>query len=59
MNDAPLTNEEVRNAFHSLKTSKSPGYDDISFNAVDNVFDFIVEPLRYIFSNYLAQGIFL
>ena len=44
--------------FYSLKTNKSPGYDDISFNAI-NVFDFIVDPLRYIFSNSLAQGIFL
>ena len=58
MNDAPLTDEEVRNAFYSLKTNKSPGFDDISFNAI-NVFEFIVEPLRYIFSNSLAQGIFL
>ena len=58
MNDASLTDEEVRNAFYSLKTNKSPGYDDISFNAINNVFDFIVEPLRYIFSNSLAQGIF-
>ena len=58
MNDASLTDEEVRNAFYSLKTNKSPGYDDISFNAINNVFDFIVEPLRYIFSNSLAQEIF-
>ena len=54
MNDAPLTSEEVRNVFYSLKTNKSPGHDDTSFNAI-NVFDFIVEPLRYIFSNFLAQ----
>ena len=58
MNDVTLTYEEVRNAFYSLKTNKSLGYDDISFNAVNNVFDFIVEPLRYIFSNSFAQGIF-
>ena len=57
MNDAPLTDEELRNAFYSLKTNKSPGYDDITFNAI-NVFDFIAEPLRYIFSNSLAQGNF-
>ena len=57
-NDVPLTDEEVRNAFYSLKTNKSPGYDDISFNAIDKVFEFIVEPLRYTFSNSLVQGIF-
>ena len=58
MNDAPLTDEEVRNAFYSLKTNKSPGCNNISFNAINNVFDFIVEPLWYIFSNSLAQRIF-
>ena len=59
MNDAPLTYEELRNAYFSLKTNKSPSYDDTAFNAVNNVFDFIVEPLRYVFNNSLAQGIFL
>ena len=58
MNDTPLTDEEVRNAFYYLKTNKSPGYDDISFNGINNVFDFIVEPLWYIFSNSLTQGNF-
>ena len=41
-----------------MKTNKSPGYDDISFNTINNVFDFIVESLRYIFSNSLVQGFF-
>ena len=59
MNNAPLTVEEVRKAFYSLKTNKSPGNDYISSNAMNNVFDFIGEPLRYIFSNSLVQGIFL
>ena len=54
----PLTDEEVRNAFYFLKTNKSPRYNDISLNAINNVFDFIVEPLRYIFSNSLVEGIF-
>ena len=51
MNDAPLTDEEGRNAFYSLKISKSPGYDKISFNAIYNISDFRVAPLRYLFSN--------
>ena len=59
MNNAPLTVEEVRKAFYSLKTKKSPGNDYISLNAMNNVFDFIGEPLRYIFSNPLVQGLFL
>ena len=48
MNDAPLTDEEGRNAFYSLKISKSPGYDKISFNAIYNISDFRVAPLRYL-----------
>ena len=59
MKKAPLTNEDVRSTFYSFMTNKSPCYDDISFNAINNAFDFIVEPLRYIFSNSLAQGSFL
>ena len=58
MNDAPLTDEEFGNAFYSFKTKKSPGYDDMFFNAINNIFDFIVEPLKYIFNNSLAQGNF-
>ena len=58
MNEAPLTDEKVRTTFYSLKTNKSPGYDDISSNEIDNVFDFMVESLRYILSSSLAQRIF-
>ena len=58
MNDTSLTNEEVRNSFYSLKTNKILSYDDTSFNEINNVLDFIVEPLTYIFSNSVAQGIF-
>ena len=43
----------------ALQLLRCPGYDDISFNAINNVFDSLVEPLRYIFSNSLAQEIFL
>ena len=57
-NDAPLIDEEVRNTFCSLKNNKSPGYDDVSVNAINNDFDFTVQPLRYIFSNSFIQGIF-
>ena len=38
MNDAQLIDEEVRNAFYSLKTRKNPDYDDISFNTINNVY---------------------
>ena len=34
INDASLTDEEVRNEFYSLKTNESLRYDDISSNAI-------------------------
>ena len=58
MNEAPLIDEELRNAFYSMKTNRSTGYDYISFNAINNGFDFIVEPLRYIFSNFWSKEFF-
>ena len=58
MNDILLIDVEVRNTFYFLKTKKNPGYDDISFNASNDAFNLIVEPLRYIFSNSLTQEIF-
>ena len=54
----PIYRCGIKKYIFSLKTNKSPHYDDISFNAINNVFDFIFEPLRYIFHNSLAQGIF-
>ena len=58
MNDILLIDVEVRNAFYFLKTNKNPVYDDISFNASNDAFNLIVEPLKYIFSNSLTQEIF-
>ena len=37
MNDVPLSEDKFKNAFFACKTNKSPGYDDISFNAINNV----------------------
>ena len=59
MNEASLTDEKVRNGFYSLKTSKIPVSDNTSSNPINNVFDFVIEPLRYILSNSLAQRMFL
>ena len=40
-----LSMNELKEAFFSLKTNKSPGYDDISFNVVKKCFGKINEPL--------------
>ena len=39
---------ESKKAFFSLKTNKSPGYDDIHFNVVKKWFGEINEPLKHL-----------
>ena len=53
-----LTEIEQENAFASLKTNKSSGYDDISADVVKRVSDKIFVILRHIFSISLAKGVF-
>ena len=54
-----LSINEFKEAFFSLKTSKSPGYDDINFNVVKKCFGEINEPLKHLFNLSLENGIFL
>ena len=58
LNESPLTDEELKCAFSTLKSNKSPGFDDISSDVVKFVFDSIVGPIRYIFDISLKKGIF-
>ena len=51
-----LTNEEFRNAFFSLKSNKSPGYDGISSNIVKNCFHSISSPLKHIFNLSICRS---
>ena len=53
-----LTINELKDAFFSLKTNKSAGYDDISFNVVRNCFGPLVKPLMFIFNLSLEKGCF-
>ena len=45
LTEISLTINELKDAFFSLKTNKSAGYDDISFNVVRNCFGPLVKPL--------------
>ena len=38
----------LKEAFFSLKTNKSPGYDDINFNIVKKCFGETIEPLKHL-----------
>ena len=53
-----LSINELKEAFFSLKTNKSPGYDDINYNVVKKCFGEINEPLKHLFNLSLENGIF-
>ena len=53
-----LTDLELENAFASLKTNKSSGYDHISADVVKRVSDEIFVILKHIFNISLAKGVF-
>ena len=54
-----LSDDELEKAFFSLKVNKSPGHDEINFNAVKQVFHNIQKPLKHIFSlSLFSFGIF-
>ena len=54
-----MTVNKLKEAFFSLKISRSPSCDDINFNVVRNCFDPLIKPLMIIFNLSLEQGHFL
>ena len=53
-----LSVSELKEAFFSLKSNKSSGYDDINFNVVGKCFGELNEPLLYVFNSSLEHGVF-
>ena len=37
METKPLSINELKDSFYSLKSNKSPGYDDISYNIIKKI----------------------
>ena len=58
MDEANLTDNEIKEAFRSLKHNKSRGYDHISSSVVNETSDIFCTSLKYIFNLSLQQGIF-
>ena len=56
--EEPITINELKDAFFSLKINKSAGYDEISFNVIKNCFGELCDPLKYIFNLSFEKGIF-
>ena len=53
-----LSMNELKDAFFSLKVTKSTSYDDISFNVLKKCFSNLCEPLKYLFNLSIQKGIF-
>ena len=53
-----MTINETKEAFFSLKTNKSPGYDEISSNDIINCFSEFNDPLKYLFEKSIEKGVF-
>ena len=58
MESRPLSINELKDAFFSLKINKSPGHDGVSFNVIKKCFGEIYEPLKYLFNLSIVKGIF-
>ena len=58
MESQPLSINELKNAFFSLKINKSPGHDGVSFNVIKKCFGELCEPLKYLFNLLIVKGIF-
>ena len=53
-----LSINELKDAFFSLKTNKSPGVDEINFNVIKHCFGELCGPLKYIFDSSLQSEVF-
>ena len=58
LDEYPLHDEELNEAFNSLTANKSPGFDDISPTVVKRCHEDIFNPIKHVFSLSLKQGIF-
>ena len=58
MENKPITLNKLKEAFYSLKTNKSAGCDDVSYNVVKNCFGELCDPLLHIFNLSYSTGTF-
>ena len=58
MDEANITNDEVKEVVTSLKSNKSPWIKNISANVVNETSNMFFLPLNYIFNLSLLQEIF-
>ena len=58
LNETVLSEDELEEAFKSLKRNKAHGYDGLDVNIITSVYEFIKKPLLKIFNESIHLGIF-
>ena len=58
MQHKPVSINELRDVFFSLKLKKSPGYHEVSVNVAKKCFSELCEPLKYVFNLSIETGMF-
>ena len=58
LSDKPLSEKELKDAFFTLKTNKSPGYDNLHVNEIRSMYHELKISLMIIFSQPSSTGIF-
>ena len=58
LEEKPITHDKLNEALQTLKTKKSSGYDEISFDIIKHVSPSAFKPMRYIFNLSIEKGIF-
>ena len=58
LSDKPLSKKEFKDVFFTLKTNKSPGYDNLHVNVIRHMYHELKIPLMNIFGQSLSTGIF-
>ena len=58
MESHPLSINELKDAFFSIKINKSPGHDEVSFNVIKKCFGELCEPLMHLFNLAIVKIIF-
>ena len=53
-----VSDTELKNAFSSLQSDKSPGIDEVMTRVVTNISSEIFKPLKYSINLSIRQGIF-
>ena len=58
MSTGPISVNELKNAFFSIKTNKCPGHDEINFIVTSSCFGELCKPLQYLFHLSFEKSIF-